>query len=145
MHAVFKYKAASLLAESGALGPLGGLLKAVEDRTANFDRLIIIKGKLELLLQLVREERKVKKSEIKYEAVHIIDEDKEEEIEGVEVLSVNEYKNAREMIEEEIEKISQGSEEMPDVVEDIEDEQEDLKINQDKSESEVSDNEGKAI
>eukprot|EP00826_Nyctotherus_ovalis_P038914 TRINITY_DN3689_c0_g2_i7.p4 TRINITY_DN3689_c0_g2~~TRINITY_DN3689_c0_g2_i7.p4 ORF type:complete len:128 (-),score=62.62 TRINITY_DN3689_c0_g2_i7:143-526(-) len=122
--------------ERGAVESLGGILKAVEDRTASFERLIAIKGKLELLLQLKGEEKKAKKTPMKYEAVQVIDENEEEEIPGVEVLSVNEFRSTAEMVEENADNKSQASEEMPDVVEDVQDDQEDIRINPAESENE---------
>lgn len=138
LQAVFKYKAAALLMERGAVESLGGILKAVEDRTASFERLIAVKGKLELLLQLKGEDKKAKKAPMKYEAWQVIDEDEEEEIPGVEVLSVGEFKTTAEMLQEDPGHKSQASDEIPDVVEDMQDDQEDIRMNPAESESEES-------
>ncbi len=133
LQAVFKYKAADLVAERGTIGALVPIYKAIEDRTLHFDKLIMLKGKLDLLLQLSEREKGTSAgAEPKYEAVKVLDENAEEEIEGVEVIDIKEYKKTAELMaeselaaaaKEETKEAAPAEEELPEVVE-MEDEEE---------------------
>lgn len=133
LQAVFKYKAADLISERGTVGALVPIYKAIEDRTLHFDKLLMLKGKLDLLMQLGEKEKSqdAPRAEPKYEAVKVLDENAEEDIEGVEVIDIKEYKKTAELLAESEmaavpaeTKMKDAEEELPDVVEMEEEEEE---------------------
>ena len=135
LQALFKYKAMDLISERAAIGALIPIHKAIEDRTLHFDRLIMLKGKLDLLLQLNERTASTKEVAPKYEAVNVLDENVEEEIEGVEVMDIKEYKSTKEMmaetelpVEQPKDKRKDSDEDIPDVVVDENEEPEDNKL-----------------
>lgn len=133
LHALFKFKAMDLVSDRSSTGQLSLLSRAVDERTKNFEKLIMLKGKLDLLLQLnAGEARKTDTEDVKYEAVKIIDENVEEEIEGVEILDVKDIKKTEELMqgeaekqpEEEEAKSEEEEESLPDIAEMDEEEDE---------------------
>ena len=90
--AILKHRFSSILSESEVFASLGEILK--DKDTSNLSHLIEIKGKLELLFQLKKEESR---REERYEGVKELNED---DIEGIEVMNIEKYKNTAEMLEE---------------------------------------------
>jgi len=156
LQSVFKFKAADLITEKGTIATLGSISKTVEDRTANFEKLIMLRGKLDLLLQLSVSDKKSTKNEPKYEAINVLDENEENEtpqVEGVEVMDIKDYKKVAEMTEEpdseniirvpkKAEKTGDVDEDLPEVVEEMQDngDEEVINGNIDEKDSEEEEN-----
>jgi hypothetical protein len=129
LHALFQHKTADLLSDRASMELLGPIFSALEERTLHFEKLAMLRGKLDLLLQLNQREVRAVPEAAKYEAIHVLDENVEEDIPGVEVLDLADLKKASEMMADTLEPAEDDSSErslsLPDVVEAQDEEEQD--------------------